>query len=222
MLLAAAAVAGMVTLAACDGDAAATTPSSDAVAASSASSVADLPERSLAPADLARVVGDLPAPTNRWYSGLVFGPGPYSAFADPLSLTAVEGGIALGLPRVQVTADLIAGAAARDITLQVDGAVGLPAASAADPVGATLDFRGGEGSTVLQASIAKGWPAITLTAPADASVTLSSPATVASDGTATLVIGATTYVLVTDGGTVDGTTLTLPEGATAQPGGGAR
>ncbi|WP_143340442.1 glycosyl hydrolase [Demequina sp. NBRC 110057] len=214
--LTAVALASALALAACDGDAPAATPSSDAVAASATSAVADLPERELAPADQARVVGDLPAPTNRWYSGLVFGPGPYSAFGEPMSFTAVEGGLAVGLPRVQASADLIAGPAARDVTLQVDGAEGLPAASAADPVGATLDYTDGAGDTLVRASIAKGWPAVTLTAAADASITLSSPATTSADGPATLVIGETTYVLATDGGTVDGATLTLPEGATAQ------
>ncbi|WP_159449091.1 glycosyl hydrolase [Demequina sp. NBRC 110055] len=209
------ACAGVLALAACEDAEETTAPGSDAVAMTAAPEGAGLPERELAPTGSARVVEDLPAPTNRWYSGLVFGDQSYSAFGDPLSLTTVEGGMAVGLPRVQASADLIAGPAARDVTMQVDGAEGLPVASAADPVGATLDYRDGAGSTLAQVSFAKGWPAIAVTAASDVSLTLSAPAR-QDDEFAVLEIGDTTYVLVTDGGTVDGSALTLPQGSTAQ------
>ncbi|WP_084101501.1 glycosyl hydrolase [Demequina sp. NBRC 110051] len=206
---------GVLALAACDGAESMSQPSSDTVAAASPAAPAELPARGLAPADAARVAEGLPAPTTRWYSGLAFGSESFSAFGDPLSLTAVERGIAVGLPRVEVSADAITSPAARDVTMQVDGAEGLPVASAADPIGATLDYRDGAGDTLAQVSIAKGWPAIAVTAVADTSLTLSAPVRDV-EGIAVLEIGETTYVLMTDGGRVDGAALSLPEGATAQ------
>lgn len=209
------ACASLFALAACDSAESTTAPSSDDVTAASTAAAVELPTRELAPADEARVVDGMPAPTNRWYSGLVFGDGTASAFGDPLSLTAVDGGIAVGLPRVQVSADLIAGPAARDVTVQVAGATGLPVASAADPVGATLDYRDPDGATVAQVSFAKGWPAITVAAVEDTSLTLSAVPR-QDGGTTVLEVGETTYVLVTDGGTLDGASLKLPASATAQ------
>ena len=55
-----------------------------------------------------RVAADLAPPTNRWYSGMLFGEQPQPVFAVPLALLAEEGAITIGLPEVTATAKTIA------------------------------------------------------------------------------------------------------------------
>ena len=55
-----------------------------------------------------RVAADLAPPTNRWYSGMLFGEQPQPVFAVPLALLAEEDAITIGLPEVTATAKTIA------------------------------------------------------------------------------------------------------------------
>src|SRR4051812_8666045 len=55
-------------------------------------------QRAVAKIDPVRLTNGVVPPTNRWYSGLVFGPEPQPVFAEPLSFALTETGFTLGLP----------------------------------------------------------------------------------------------------------------------------
>ena len=64
-----------------------------------------------------RLADGLKPPTNRWYSGLVFGAEPQPVFPLPLSFALTGDGFAFGLPKVAVTADSILGGHNPEITV---------------------------------------------------------------------------------------------------------
>ncbi|NNU26151.1 glycosyl hydrolase [Isoptericola sediminis] len=65
-----------------------------------------------------RLADGLPPPTNRWFSGLVFGDEPQPVFPLPLAVGLTSTGFAYGLPDVRADGTLIAGGYAPQV--QVD------------------------------------------------------------------------------------------------------
>ncbi|MDQ1543786.1 MAG: endo,3(4)-beta-glucanase, partial [Actinomycetota bacterium] len=57
----------------------------------------------------ARLAKGLVPPTNRWFSGLVFGNSPQPVFPLPLSFALTGTGFAFGVPAVTTSADTITG-----------------------------------------------------------------------------------------------------------------
>ena len=51
-----------------------------------------------------RVDPELAPPTNRWYSGMLFGERPQPVFAVPLALLAEDDAVTIGLPEMTTTA----------------------------------------------------------------------------------------------------------------------
>jgi endo-1,3(4)-beta-glucanase len=126
-----------------------------------------------------RVDPQLPPPTNRWYSGMLFGDQPQPVFAVPLALLAEDGAVTIGLPQVTTTAATIAAPFVPHLRL------GLPtdgfAATAADPVSVTITYEQA-GRAAGEMRTAAGWPYVAYEALADQTVTLPPDLTPRDDG----------------------------------------
>jgi len=205
---AASSVAALVLLAAgCTGDAPAASPS--AVPSSPPPEVT-VPVVAIAPEVPMRVADGVQPPTNRWYSSLAFGDPGLPVFPKPLAFTPTDGGFSWGLTRPTASEKVIMAPASADVTVNIEGASGYGVVSHTDPVAATL--RWGDAAV----TVAQGWPVIALSTDAPIAATLGTPFTAAGDGIAAATVAGTTYgVLVTDGD-VEGTTLTLHAGGSAQ------
>ncbi|KQY25033.1 1,3-beta-glucanase [Cellulomonas sp. Root485] len=176
--------------------------------------VAAVPAESLAKIDPVRLAPGVVPPSNRWYSGLVFGEQPQPVFAEPLSFGLTDSGFTLGLPTPTVDSKVIIAPHVPAVT--VDAGAASAQVSAADPVSVTIDLLDGSGAVLGHVVLAAGSPFVSLTAEQD--VTLSS--TVAGgafepgdDGAATADAGTSQWGLV--GGTTDGGSTTLSAGSTA-------
>ena len=86
-----------------------------------------------------RVDPDLAPPTNRWYSGMLFGEQPQPVFAVPLALLAEEDAITIGLPEVTTTARTIAAPFVPHLRLAVTADDFI--ATHADPVSVAVTYR---------------------------------------------------------------------------------
>jgi endo-1,3(4)-beta-glucanase len=60
--------------------------------------IADLPQESVAPMPTTRLAEGLIPPTNRWFSGLVFGDAPQPVFPLPLAFSLTGAGFDFGVP----------------------------------------------------------------------------------------------------------------------------
>ncbi|WP_156159065.1 glycosyl hydrolase [Demequina gelatinilytica] len=204
--------ASALALAACSGP---SEPGASGSASGGPGARTDGPDPSILPAaaDAAvttRVAEDVVPPTNRWYSALAFGDTGLPVFPAPLSFQAVDGGFAAGLTRPVASENAIVAPAVTDVTLTFAGASGYGEVTEATPVGTTLTL--GPVDVVL----AQGVPVIGFTVEGGTEATLSVAFADAGDGVATATVGETTYGLAIDGGSVDGTSLSLDPGGTAQ------
>ncbi|MFW7414631.1 glycosyl hydrolase [Demequina sp. SO4-18] len=181
-------------------------PGSDTVAAPGTADPSVLPTRDGDSAATARVADGVVPPTNRWYSGLVFGDQPFVAFPAPLSFASTDGGFAWGVPQVTAGPDTIVGPASSDVTVTVEGATGLPVATAADTVAVSLAY----GDAAV--SLAAGSPLVGVTATDDLSLTVAPAPTEAGDGVWTMDAGGRTYGIASASATVEGSTVTLSSG----------
>ncbi|MGO4276901.1 hypothetical protein AB4Z22_44920, partial [Paenibacillus sp. TAF58] len=109
-------------------------------------------------------------PTNRWFSGLVFGSAPQAVFPLPLSFAVTGSGFAFGLPTVTANPTVIAGGYAPQVTMDA-GASGATV-TAYDDVSVTLEFHTASGARIGHSTIAEGSPLVSFTA--DSAVTLAS------------------------------------------------
>ena len=132
--------------------------------------VAALPQRSVSPPPTMRLASGLIPPTNRWYSGLVFGAKPQPVFPLPLSFALTGSGFAFGLPTVTANPTVIAGGYTPQVKLDA-GAAGATV-TAYDDVSATLEYHTASGGRIGHTTIAEGSPLVGFTA--DATVTLAS------------------------------------------------
>ena len=174
--------------------------------------VAGVTQRTVKSLDAPRLADDLVPPTNRWFSGLVFGPDPQPVFPLPLSFGLTDAGFAFGLPRVAATEKTITGGYQPDLTVTT-GAKSATV-SAYDTLSVTLDQTDGAGRRLGQATIAQGSPYVSYRAAVAGEVNTPLPFTEV-DGVWTAQAGPTTYGMVVNGGTVEGGTIRLDEGGTA-------
>ena len=165
-----------------------------------------------APADLrtVRLADGLVPPTNRWFSGLVFGDEPQPVHPLPLSFALVEGGFALGLPTVTTSARTIMGAHVPEVEVAVAGA-GSGIVSAYDEASVRLDLLGEDGTALATVTIAEGGPGVALQARSALDLTLSPACTGAATAAepATLTAGEHEYGLRVEGGELDGARCSL-------------
>jgi len=156
----------------------ATPPTVDAAAL-----VASVPHRAVAKIDPVRLADGVVPPTNRWYSGLVFGDQPQPVFAEPLSFGLTESGFTIGLPTPSVTDKTIAAPHVPAVTVDVGAASAR--ISAADPVSVTVELLDGSGAVLGRVVIAEGSPFVSFTAARDVSVRTDGALTATPDGPAT-------------------------------------
>lgn len=175
--------------------------------------VAAVPGESVAKIDPVRLAPGVVPPSNRWYSGLVFGDQPQPVFAEPISFGLTDSGFTLGLPSPTVDSKVIIAPHVPAVT--VDAGASSAQVSAADPVSVTVDLLDDAGAVLGRAVVAAGSPFVSFTAEQD--VTLTSTVTGGAfepgDGGATADAGTSQWGLV--GGTTDGATTTLGAGTTA-------
>ena len=183
-----------------------------------------LPQRTTAPMPATRLAAGLTPPTNRWFSGIVFGDQPQPVFPLPLAFTLGTTGFGFGLPEVVTTADNVVGSHPEDISVRVDEAVE-QVVTAYDDASVTLSSRDDAGDEIGRTVLARGSPFVSHVAGRPERLT-TSVRWAPQDGAWSAVTPAGTYGLVVRGGTVDGDAIELgkdgsatffpvPEGQTA-------
>ncbi len=158
-----------------------------------------------------RLAEGLIPPTNRWFSGLVFGDKPQPVFPLPLSFGLTDTGFAFGLPTVTASEKAILGGYKPEVAVTTGAKSSL--VSAYDSLTVTLDSLDAEGKVLGKTTIAQGSPFVRYQAEQDGELSTTLPFTKTGDFW-TLEAGGTTYGLVTDG-TVEGGTVKLDRGAAA-------
>ena len=171
--------------------------------------VAGITKKTLKDLNAKRLASGLIPPTNRWFSGLVFGDQAQPVFPMPLSFGLTAAGFALGLPTITATEKTIAGGYKPDIDLEL-GAKSAQV-SAYDTLTVTVDLLDAGGNVLGKVLLVQGSPFISYTAAQ--SGTLSSNLAFAANGdVATVTAGQTTYGLVISGGKLDGQNVQLDKG----------
>ena len=102
-------------------------------------------------------------PSNRWYSGLVFGDQPQPVFAEPLSFGLTDSGFTVGLPAptVDVEGDHRAARARRD---RATPGRPPPRSVPRTRSSVTIDLLDGAGAVIGHVVLAEGSPFVSLTA----------------------------------------------------------
>ncbi len=175
--------------------------------------VAALPDRPSALATIARP-SDLAAPTNRWYSGMVFGDGTMPVFPMPMSFQLVSGGFAFGVPEVAGDeAGVIAPAVADMTVVTRTDSVQLVRSN---DVSITVALVAG-GVAQGELTIARGSPIVSYEVLEDSEATLSTPMS-PDDGAAVADVAGQRFGMIADAGAVssDGTTVSLTAGSTVR------
>lgn len=182
--------------------------------ADSAAVTAALDELAFRPgADLqtTRLADGLVPPTNRWFSGLVFGPDPLPVFPMPLSFGISDGGsgFGFGVPEVRADGKTIFGGYRPTVQVEVPGAETWQV-TAYDTASVTMTGSDADGA-IGRVTIAQGSPVVTFHADRDVELT-----TVQSfedqGGLPTTSDGQTDYVAVADGIEVSPTAVSLASG----------
>ncbi len=170
-----------------------------------------LPRESLAPLPAARLADGLVPPTNRWFSGLVFGDSPLPVFPVPLAFGVTDGGYAFGLPDVQVTEQSILGPYVPQVGVDV-GASSV-VVTAYDTASVTLDLLDGAASVLGSVTLVEGSPVLRYTAATDQTAALT-VAFAEAGGAVSAEAGGREYVLVgaDDALSGGGRSLDLAEG----------
>lgn len=155
----------------------------------------------------ARLANGLLPPTNRWFSGLVFGTEPQPVFPLPLSFSLTDQGFAFGLPDVTTTEKTIMGSFHPAVT--VDAGSGW-VVTAYDEASVAMSDQDGRGTV----RIAEGSPYVSYTTTRDATLTTAGITWRPSDGYATTAVNGVTYGVTGDGVTVSGSTIEAPAEST--------
>jgi endo-1,3(4)-beta-glucanase len=195
---------------------------SESVAANAAASPADITaglagitQKNVAKISTTRLAEGLVPPTNRWFSGLVFGDQPQPVFPMPLSAALTDEGFALGLPNVTATEKTIMGG--NNPQIQVPLGAAAMQVTAYDTLSVTSTYSDASGTALGSVILVQGSPFVTYTAAADQSIALEP---VFKSGNAenlfTTTVDGHEYGLVVGGGaTVDETgKVTLSSGST--------
>lgn len=167
-------------------------------------------QRTPTPVPATRLAPGLIPPTNRWYSGLVFGDQPQPVFPLPLSFALTGDGFGLGLPVITPTAATIAGGYVADVTVGVGAAKAL--VSSDDPSVVVIDNLAGDGSLIGRTTIAQGSPFVHWSAARTAVVTIPAGFEPAGENLYVASLGTTRYALATTDATLTGTSLEVSAG----------
>jgi endoglucanase Acf2 len=155
-----------------------------------------------------RLAKDVVPPTNRWYSGLVFGPKAQPVFPLPLGFVLKDDGFAFGVPRIESGAKGVVGSAPTDVAVTVDG-VKSGVVIRSDDLSVTVELRDASGAPLARVTIAQGTPSVTLQAVAKTRLGMT-PAPSGAD--LAVSVENRSYAAVTDGASVDGTSVSVKAG----------
>jgi len=186
--------------------------SASSSAAALQTGLSGVPHRSVSPMPAARLAAHLVPPTNRWFSGLVFGEQPQPVFPLPLSFALTGSGFGFGVPDVHSGADSISGEYAPAITVD-DGSVSSLVVDY-DEASVTIEQKDAAGHAIGTVVIAEGSPVVSYTAKRDGVLTLGTP----FDGAGRVrsaTVNGTGYGLITPG-VLSGSRLTLTAGQTVE------
>ncbi len=154
----------------------------------------------------------LAPPTNKWFSGLVFGDHPQPVFPLPLSFALTESGFTFGVPRVTTTPDTIEAPLAPAIAVNAHAA--RSTVIAYDESSVTIDERDRNGRSIGTVLIAEGSPLVTFTAKSSTSLDLSGTYTAAKKALWSTRVDGNDYGL-SSSGRLSGSSLSLSPGQTA-------
>ena len=175
--------------------------------------IAQLPQESVAPMPTTRLADGLVPPTNRWFSGLVFGDAPQPVFPMPLAFSLTGAGFDFGVPVVQSGADTIASGPSADVSAAFPTAV-TSTVVAYDDASVTIELTDAADTALGTVLIAEGSPLVSFTAQAETTISLTTPLAPASEnGVFTTTISGREYGLVGDA-SVDGSRLNMKDGDT--------
>jgi endo-1,3(4)-beta-glucanase len=160
----------------------------------------------------ARLAPGLVPPTNRWFSGLVFGKEPQPVFPLPLSFRLTAAGFAFGLPEVTATEKTIAGGFVPAVSVDAGATAAL--VSDYDAVTVTIEHRGEDGVARGHTRIARGSPFVSYTTEGEGRIRTGLRWRADGDYW-TADAGGVTYGLVLSAGTVTEDIVDLPSGARA-------
>lgn len=146
-----------------------------------ADTIAQLPQESVAPMPTARLAQGLLPPTNRWFSGLVFGETPEPVFPLPLSFSLTDTGFAFGVPVVQTGADTISTGQSQDVTAAFPASV-VPMVVAYDDASVTIELRDAGDDALGTVTVAEGSPIVSFTAEASTTISLATPPVAGKSG----------------------------------------
>ncbi len=175
--------------------------------------VAGVEHAEAASLDTARLADGLTPPTNRWFSGLVFGEQPQPVFALPTSFALTGSGFEIGLPQPETSERLIIGGHVPDVGVDV-GASGARV-SAYDAVTVTLELLDAKDEVVGRVVLAQGSPFVSFTAAVDTTATLAAPVSAATDGLVSSTSRGVEWMLSAPSGAATGTGLKLAAGQVA-------
>ena len=209
------------------GGSAAGATTAPAAPADIAADLAAMTKKNVAKIAPTRLADGLVPPTNRWFSGLVFGDKPQPVFPMPLSASLTDEGFGLGLPEVTASEKTIMGGANPQIQVPL-GAKKMQV-TAYDTLSVTATYSDASGKELGSVILVQGSPFVTYTAANDQTIALEPVFKAGSvEGAYTSTVAGHEYGLVAgngatvgDGGKVtlkSGSTMTLygaPEGADA-------
>jgi endo-1,3(4)-beta-glucanase len=156
-----------------------------------------------------RLATGLLPPTNRWYSGLVFGAHAQPVFPLPLSFELGESGFGVGVPTVVASADHVRAPAVTQLQVEL-GSTSVEV-SRYDDVSVSLRALR-DGDELATVTIARGSPIVSIVAIENLVLELSAPLTDRGDGVFDSVSG---FGVVAPASSADGARLTLAAGAFA-------
>lgn len=123
--------------------------------------------------ETARLAEGLLPPTNRWYSGLVFGAEPQPVFPLPMSFQLDATGFAIGVPVPTASANVVAAPA--NPQLRVELGADAFEVSRYDDVSVTLSALR-DGNEIATVTVARGSPLVSIVASSELELGFSSPA----------------------------------------------
>jgi len=173
--------------------------------------IAAIPTRSPKSLGPDRLSDGATPPTNRWFSGLVFGASPEPVFPLPLSFALTARGFNFGVPKVSAGADTIFGGHSPQLT--VDTGATSAVVSSYDDASITIEQRTAAG-TLGTVVIAQGSPLVTFTAYRATTITLGQPVTPSAPGVWSSTAAGNQFGLVTTG-SVTALSVSLAAGQTA-------
>lgn len=172
-----------------------------------------LPVRSVAEVSMPRLAAGLVPPTNRWYSGLVFGDEPQPVFPFPLAFAARGDGFALELPKVTSGPNTIAAPFAGGLDVALESTSFQVVRH--DPVSVTLEYADADGA-IGRTTIAEGSPVVSFAAARDTLIATSAPLREVSRGLWEARAGDVAYGVRAPDAVLESGGLRLADGAVAQ------